>query len=119
MAEQMTDEMRDEITDWLAGHGCSASDESVDNLMCRLRPLFLEPSHAVGDRVELVAELFEIARPCFHYAKPSTPDGDMFEQSLQAKLLKNALGAIVDQRIDQLVADLAESRAEFADVVKK
>lgn len=39
---------------------------------------------------ERAREIFEIMRPCFHYAKAGTPDGYDFQNSLQGKLLMNA-----------------------------
>ena len=39
-------------------------------------------------------DLFEIARPCFHYAKRGTPDGGMFERSETGRLLMNAMEKI-------------------------
>lgn len=39
-------------------------------------------------------DLFEVARPCFHYAKRGTPDGDMFERGETGRLLMNAMEKI-------------------------
>jgi len=41
-----------------------------------------------------VERLFDIARKCFHYAPRGTPDGNMFEQSEQGRMLMNAVRAI-------------------------
>lgn len=55
-------------------------------------------------------ELFEIARPCFHYAERGTLDGNAFEQSEQGRLLMKAMNRIANtlERKPDDVRQLAE-----------
>jgi hypothetical protein len=47
-----------------------------------------------GEAKPTARDLFEIARPCFHYARRGTGDGSMFEASETGRLLMKAMEAI-------------------------
>lgn len=47
------------------------------------------PTPADAGEVPTARDLFEIMRPCFHYAKRGTPDGGAFERSETGRLLMN------------------------------